>query len=74
MCQGLTLKGKETYNMDISTFLKENNTRLEMGGKWLVWALDEWLVLERPFRKKSNRCLYSGDNIEEALQALKNEV
>ena len=35
---------------------------------------NQWVVLQRPFGKKSNRCLYSGESIEEALQALKGEA
>ena len=62
--------------MDIITFLKEdsNNARLSMEDKWLVWWEDQWLVLQRPYGKKTNRTLYAGDNIEEALQALRGEA
>ena len=57
--------------MDIITFLKETNARLSMDDKWLVWSYNEWLVLQRPPHKKANRCLYSGHNLEIALEALK---
>ena len=54
--------------MDIITLLKEDDTnaRLSMDDKWLVWWDNQWVVLQHPYGKKSNRCLYSGDNLEEA--------
>jgi hypothetical protein len=47
--------------------------RLELGDKWLVWQVNGWLVLQRPYGKKNNRTLYSGDSLSEALKALKGD-
>lgn len=54
-------------------FLKDKSidVRITNGDKWLVWYQDLWVVFQRPFGKKNNRCLYSGDDLNEALQALK---
>ena len=58
--------------MTIEEFLKQdsNNARLTNDTKWLVWYLDEWVVFDRPYGKKNNRCCYSGENLDEVLRAL----
>lgn len=56
--------------MTIEDFLKGDNARLSNGDKWLIWQYSEWLVLQRPYGKKANRCLYSGHNLEIALESL----
>jgi len=50
---------------------KDLDIRVTNGTKWLAWYLEQWVVSDRPYGKKNNRCVYSGDNIEEALNALK---
>lgn len=47
------------------------NARVSMGDKWLVWWNEEWTVLQRPYGKKNNRTLYSGESLTEAIKALK---
>lgn len=59
--------------MTIEGLLKEGNARLSIEDKWLVWWNDEWLVLQRPPYKKANRCLYSGENLDIALETLKGD-
>ena len=56
--------------MTIEEFLKQSNARIDYGTKWLVWYLDEWVVFDRPYGTKKNRCPYSGDNLEKALEIL----
>jgi len=52
---------------------KELDVRLTSGTKWLVWYLEQWAVFDRPYGKKINRCAYSGDNLEEALNVFRGE-
>ena len=52
---------------------KEQDIKLTNNTKWLVWYQDEQVVFDRPYGKKNNRCLYIGDNLEEALNALKED-
>lgn len=59
---------RDSYLID---FLKEENARISYEDKWLVWYAGAWRVLQKPPYKKSNRCLYLGDNLGEALEALK---
>jgi len=61
--------------MTIEELLKDEtlDIRLTNGTKWLVWYLEQWVVFDRPYGKKNNRCAYSGDSLEKALEALKEE-
>ena len=58
-------------NTDITTFLKENNTRISCENKWLVWsdALCRWQVYQQEYHKQV-KCIYEGDLLAEALQSL----
>lgn len=58
---------------ELIDFLMNDDGRLELGDKWLVWQVNGWLVLQRPYGKKNNRTLYSGDSLSEALKALKGD-
>jgi len=46
--------------------------RLSMGSAWMVWddTEEEWVVMERKPYAKKNTCLYQGDSVELALEAL----
>jgi hypothetical protein len=59
--------------MTIEELLKDNqitaNIRVSAGNRWLYWD-SEWVVQSREYGQKKNRCLYSGDNLDEALKAL----
>jgi len=67
-------------NSQLIDFLKspDTNARISVGNdKWLYWECTnsltnegQWVVQYRPFHAKNNRCLYSGDNLSEALEAL----
>ena len=59
--------------MNITTFIKTVGGRLSYFDKWLSYYDGEWVVLQRPPYAKKNRCLYRGDNLEEALIHLKGE-
>jgi hypothetical protein len=54
--------------------------RLSIDDRWLYWEQNnsltnsgQWKVNSRPPYKKNVRCLYSGDQIIEALNALKDD-
>jgi hypothetical protein len=58
----------------------DNGARITDGYNWLYWQINnsvtnegEWVVQSRPPYKKVTRCLYSGNNLEEALTALREE-
>ena len=57
--------------MEITTFLKENNARLNYEAKWLVWAdaWCKWQVYQKPYHKQV-KCIYQGNSLDEALQCL----
>lgn len=56
----------------IIKLLKTTNARLEYDDKWLYFDEDDdtWIVLQRPPYAKKNRCLYQGDNLALALEAM----
>lgn len=58
---------------ELIEFLKNDDIecRISSADKWLVWYLGEWVVYYRPYHAKQNRCLYSGDSLHKALEALK---
>ncbi len=60
--------------MELSTFLKEHNARLDYEDRWLVWAdaWCKWLVYQTPFNKHPRR-IYEGDSLEEAIRILSGE-
>lgn len=51
----------------------QEDVRISHCNKWLVWANEHWLVLYRGYGQRNNRCLYSGDNFGDALDALMSE-
>jgi len=55
--------------------LKEgNNARVLVGDKWLVWD-DQWEVYQHKYGAHKVTCLYSGQNLDEAIETLtKTEV
>jgi hypothetical protein len=58
--------------MDANEFLQRENSRLSMGNSWLYYSDNgEWVVLRHGYGKKHNDTLYSGNNQNEALMALK---
>jgi hypothetical protein len=60
---------------EITNFLKTVfGAKLTNDGKSLIWSntIDEWYVYYRPRYAKSDQCLYSGESIHDALQALEN--
>ena len=58
--------------MDIKEALKRDDisVRISCDGKWLVWSSGEWYVLTRPYKAKSNLCLYRGGDFSQALKTL----
>ena len=55
---------------NIEDLLKRTNARISYEDKWLIWYCNEWEVLQRPYGKKANRSLYSGNSFEIALEIL----
>ena len=61
-------------NDEISKFLKSNvlDARLTCNGKSLIWnnVDNVWYVYYRPRYAQQNKCLYSGESIQDALKIL----
>ena len=56
----------------ISVLQHELQARLCVSDRWLVWD-NEWVVREHKYRARQSIALYSGDNLLEAISALKGE-
>lgn len=64
-------------------FLKspDINARVDVDtDKWMYWQINnsltnegEWVVQYRPYAARKTRCLYSGEVLSEAIEALKGE-
>ena len=57
--------------MSIKKVLKEENARLVLGCRWLVWYQDEWKVFDHVYGAKNVKPLYEGNDLDEALNVLK---
>lgn len=56
----------------IEKLLKEEwGVRVSCGGRWLFWDIDEWVVMESAYRASVGKCVYRGESIEKALDALR---
>jgi hypothetical protein len=58
--------------MTLEEYLKTKSARLSDGYSWLVWSEEDsqWVVYKRPLYAKKNIVLYSGSDLEVALEAL----
>ena len=57
--------------MTLEELLKEDNARVELRGRWLSWWDDEWVVQDHEYHARSNKVLYRGDYLDEAVRILK---
>jgi hypothetical protein len=62
-------------NSQLEQVLKQTNSRLSIGNKWLVWSItfNEWVVLEHKYYAHTNTTLYSGQSLDQALESLLKE-
>jgi len=56
--------------MNLESLLKTTSCRVSNGTAWLVWANDEWVVLERQPYARKNTTLYHGDDLQMACCVL----
>ena len=73
----------EQNNQLLIEYLKspDYGARLSDGGKWLYWECTNtltnegnWIVLYSPPYARKPRCLYSGEDLGEALKTLAGEA
>ena len=57
--------------MNIEDLLKVDypHVRVLVGDKWLYWD-NEWVVLTHPYRARESTCLYRGEPLDKAIEAL----
>lgn len=63
--------------MTILEYLQStSNVRLFTEDRWMYWdtGAKEWVVLQRGYNKKKNRCLYRGASEEEAVSQLQEGI
>lgn len=55
----------------LEQFLKDQQARISDGDTWMTWDkyANEWVVRTQPYRARNSKCLYSGQDLAEALKA-----
>ncbi len=54
----------------IEKLLKTTNARITLDNRWLVWHLSEYTVFEHTYGKKHSDCIYQGQSLDAAIEAL----